>query len=234
MSKANIKRAQQILMSSGFSLPRFGADGDFGNETMAAFMSAMEDLASLRGHLLPDDPSTPPAGLPVPDEWLPSVKMARIVFHWTAGANKASEFDRKHYHVLIEGDGNIVRGIPSIAANVAPVKQGYAAHTASLNSGSIGVSLCGMRQARESPFDPGPSPITQVQVEKLAAVLAQLCVKYSIPVRRDTVLSHAEVQPTLGVKQANKWDISRLPFDLSVKGPVVIGDKIRAQVLSYL
>lgn len=49
MSKANIKQAQSILMANGFPLPRFGADGDFGNETMQAFTAAMSQLQELRG-----------------------------------------------------------------------------------------------------------------------------------------------------------------------------------------
>lgn len=65
MSKANIKRAQEMLIASGFPLPRFGADGDFGNETLSAFLAAMEDLSSLRGHMVPDiGDSAPKPSLP--------------------------------------------------------------------------------------------------------------------------------------------------------------------------
>ncbi|PLU82213.1 N-acetylmuramoyl-L-alanine amidase, partial [Sinorhizobium medicae] len=40
---------------------------------------------------------------------MPAAKMGRIICHWTAGAHKASDFDRGHYHILIEDDGKLVR-----------------------------------------------------------------------------------------------------------------------------
>jgi N-acetyl-anhydromuramyl-L-alanine amidase AmpD len=156
--------------------------------------------------------------------------MQRIIFHWTAGSNKASALDKKHYHILIEGDGKLVRGDPSIALNDSPVKPGYAAHTLNLNSDSIGISLCGMAGAKENPFVAGKSPITQAQWHQLSACLAQLCQRYAIPVTPKTVLSHAEVQPTLGIKQRGKWDIARLPWDLSMKDPIKVGNQMREMV----
>ena len=52
--------------------------------------------------------------------------MKRIIVHWTAGAHFASDFDRSHYHLRIEGDGYLVRGKPSIALNGASgAKPGY-------------------------------------------------------------------------------------------------------------
>src|SRR5688500_4067258 len=99
----------------------------------------------------------------IPSAWLPSVKMDRVIAHWTAGGHKATEFDRGHYHILIEADGKLVKGKPSIAANASPVKPGYAAHALNANSGSIGVSLCCMAGATESPFRAGNSPMTQRQ-----------------------------------------------------------------------
>ncbi|WJR67196.1 N-acetylmuramoyl-L-alanine amidase [Neorhizobium sp. CSC1952] len=174
-------------------------------------------------------------GQPIPADWMPDAKISRIIFHWTAGQNKASDLDREHYHILIEGDGKLVRGKPSIALNSEPkTKAGYAAHTLNCNTGSIGVSLCGMAGAVESPFNPGKQPITRMQWEALTSVLAQLCKRYSIPVDRKTVLSHAEVQPTLKITQKGKWDISRLPFDPSIQGAIAIGDQMRAMVKSRL
>jgi hypothetical protein len=155
--------------------------------------------------------------------------MDRIVFHWTAGRHTANAAERKAYHILIEGTGDLVRG-PSIALNANPVKPGYAAHTLNLNGGSIGVALCGMIGAQERPFNPGPEPITQRQWDVLPRVLGDLCRFYKIPVTPETVLSHAEVQGTLGVKQKNKWDIARLPFDLGTVGADAIGDEMRAAI----
>jgi N-acetyl-anhydromuramyl-L-alanine amidase AmpD len=156
--------------------------------------------------------------------------MDRIVFHWTAGRHVANAGDRKHYHILIEGTGDLVRG-PSIALNASPVRPGYAAHTLNCNGGAIGVALCGMIGAQERPFDPGTEPITQAQWDKLALVIRDLCRFYGIPVSPRTVLSHAEVQRTLGIKQRAKWDVARLPFDLGTVGATDIGDEMRAATL---
>lgn len=167
----------------------------------------------------------------IPAGWMPAAQIERVVFHWTAGTDKASKLDRQHYHLLIEGDGKLVRGIPSIALNSKPkAKAGYAAHTRNCNTGSIGVSLCGMGGAVESPFSAGKWPLTKAQWDVLADVLAELCEFYQIPVTPQTVLSHAEVQGTLGIAQRQKWDIARLPFDPSLKGAKAVGDHLRLLV----
>lgn len=182
----------------------------------------------------------PPVALPpevghVPAAWMPPCAMSRIVVHWTAGAHEASDFDRQHYHLLVEGDGRLVRGIPAIDRNAAPIRPGYAAHTLNLNGGSIGVSLCCMGGAVETPvFRAGRWPLTRPQWDRLPAVLADLCRRYRIPVGRRTVLSHAEVQPTLGIPQRGKWDIARLPFDAVAGGPVPVGDLFRARTAAAL
>ncbi|MGK6313737.1 peptidoglycan recognition protein family protein [Neorhizobium sp. DT-125] len=240
-----VQALQRRLIALGFPLPKYGPDGDFGGESIKAVGNALDELVELRqrdqihfptGDLKLSPPTfLQPTGPVIPADWMPDAKISRIIFHWTAGQNKASDLDRDHYHILIEGDGKLVRGKPSIALNSEPkAKAGYAAHTLNCNTGSIGVSLCGMAGAVESPFNPGKQPITRDQWTILAAVLAELCARYSIPVDRKTVLSHAEVQPTLKITQKGKWDISRLPFDTSIQGALAIGDHMRAMVKSRL
>ncbi|MBN9084314.1 MAG: N-acetylmuramoyl-L-alanine amidase [Rhizobiales bacterium 62-17] len=171
----------------------------------------------------------------VPTEWMPDAIMKRIIVHWTAGAYKASALDKSHYHVLIEDDGQLVHGKPSIALNDARgAKAGYAAHTLNCNTGSIGVSLCCMAGAIESPFKAGTAPMTRAQWEKLPRVIADLCWRYGIAITPQTVLSHAEVQVNLGIKQRGKWDISRLAFDPSTVGAKACGDALRKAVSSLL
>jgi N-acetyl-anhydromuramyl-L-alanine amidase AmpD len=170
----------------------------------------------------------------IPEDWKPAAKMQRIICHWTAGAHKASDFDRGHYHILIEADGKLIRGIPTIDANQAPVGKNYAAHTLNCNTGSIGVSLCCMAEAVEAPFNPGKHPMTEKQWDTLAAVVADLCREYKIPVGPKTVLSHAEVQSNLGILQRGKWDFTRLAFAPSVKGAQACGDNLRAAVAKLL
>lgn len=239
---ATVREVQRRLISLGFPLPRFGADGDAGGETLTAMNGALDELVTLRGGskptTAPSETGTPaaqarPAGI-VPADWMPSAKMDRIICHWTAGTHKATEFDRGHYHILIEADGNLVRGIPSIKLNEAPAKKGYAAHTLNCNTGSIGVSLCCMGGSVEAPFMPGKYPMTKAQWDKLTSVVADLCRKYGIKVTDRTVLSHAEVQHNLGIQQRQKWDFTVLAFDLSIKGARACGDKLRAEVLAKL
>jgi N-acetyl-anhydromuramyl-L-alanine amidase AmpD len=172
----------------------------------------------------------------LPEEWLPDCDMERIVCHWTAGAYKANATDLEHYHLLIEGDGTVVTGDHPISDNVSTGDDDYAAHTKSLNTGSIGVSLCcmGGEGVTESPFVAGPYPMTETQWRVLVEVVAELCVAYEIEVTRETVLSHAEVEGTLGVDQSGKWDYTRLAFDLEIEGALEIGDCLRGEVADRL
>ncbi len=154
----------------------------------------------------------------------------RIIIHWTAGGGRANATDKAAYHRLVEHDGRIIRGTETIADNVVTSDGDYAAHTRNLNTQSIGVSMCGMRGAKEYPFDPGPSPLTEVQFLAMCRLVGELCRQYSIPLTNKTVLTHAEVEPTLGVKQRNKWDIIRLPFKPGLVGAIPVGDYIRETI----
>lgn len=169
------------------------------------------------------------APAPIPLDWLPAVSMARIIFHWTAGRHTANAAERRAYHVLVEGDGRVIKGA-SIAANARAGLPGVASHTRNLNTGSIGVAMCCMIGATERPFNPGAFPMTRVQWDRTAEVIAQLCRRYLIPATPRAVLSHAEVQGTLGIAQRAKWDVMRLAFDPAVSGAKACGDLMRAQV----
>ncbi len=88
----------------------------------------------------------------LPLVWLQPVKMTRIIAHWSAGAYRASELDKEHYHLIVEGSGNVVRGDHTISDNVSTADDDYAAHTRGCNTWSIGGSLACMAGAIESPF----------------------------------------------------------------------------------
>ncbi len=226
---------QRRLIALGFSLPKYGADGDPGSETIAAMGMALDELVTRRGGVEPvPAPAKPGPATLLPADWMPDAKMQRVIVHWTAGTHTASEIDRGHYHVLIEGSGNPVRGKASIKLNEAPAKAGYAAHTLNCNSASIGVSMCCMGGAIESPFSAGKYPMTRDQWDAMTSAVADLCRRYSIPVTDKTVLSHAEVQNNLGIQQRGKWDFTRLAFEPSVVGAKACGDKMRAEVRAKL
>ncbi len=156
--------------------------------------------------------------------------MKRIIWHWSAGTHTVSELDRQHYHFIIDGDGKVHKGLFPVAANVKPERGRYAAHTLDCNTGSIGIAVAAMAGAVESPFSAGKYPITPAQVDALAALYRDLGRQYGIPVTPETMLSHAEVQPTLKIKQRGKWDISWLPGMDKPGNPIAVGNKLRAMV----
>lgn len=162
------------------------------------------------------------------DFW--GVGMKRIVWHWTAGAHTPSNLDREHYHFIIDLTGKVHPGKWPVEANEKPVKGKYAAHTLNCNTGSIGIAVAAMAGAVERPFNAGRFPITPAQVDALAKLSRDLGKQYGIPVTPQTMLSHAEVQPVLGIKQRGKWDIAWLPGMAIPGDPVAVGNKLRAMV----
>lgn len=166
-------------------------------------------------------------------EWLPVCKMERVITHWTVGRHKANDFEREHYHFLVEESGSIVRGVRSIKDNVSTADGVYAAHTLGANSGSIGVALCGMIGTVEKPFVPGTEPVTKAQYFQLARVVGELCTAYKIAVSPTTVLGHGEVQANLGIRQRGKWDPMILPWDRENHGDFSTGERPYAEVGNY-
>lgn len=159
--------------------------------------------------------------------------MKRIICHWSAGKYKASSIDRKHYHFIFESDGKEVAGNNPVSANRRIVRgKPYAAHTRYCNTGSIGLSVACMWNANERDF--GDYPMTETQFEAMCAKAADLCREYDIDVTPRTVLSHAEVEGTLGKAQRGKWDFTRLPFKPSLKGAKKCGDYMRERVEAYM
>jgi len=134
--------------------------------------------------------------------------MRRIVIHWTAGKYTPNILDRLHYHYLIDGDGLVIPAVPVIR-NEEPLKLGYAAHTRRCNSGSIGIALCCAWGA--IPQNLGAYPPLPVQLVACAQLVAKLCKRHDIPLDREHVLTHGEVEVTLGIKQRGKWDLLVLP-----------------------
>lgn len=160
--------------------------------------------------------------------------LVRIIGHWSGGGWKASTLDLEHYQFVVEGDGTVVEGKYSPEDNIRVTDGIYGAHTLNLNTGSIGVAMAAMVGANERPLTWGRAPLTAVQVDAFCQLLARLCMQYRIPVTRRTVLTHAEVWPTLGIRQRNKWDITCLPGDTAVRSAIVVGDELRAKVAEYM
>ena len=169
----------------------------------------------------------------IPSAWISKSRMRRIVCHWTAGGYEPSENDLDHYHILIDGNGKLHRGTHPIAANESAGDGDYAAHTRGCNTRAIGVAVCCMAGARETPFAAGSAPMTQLQWDEMTDVVAQLCAAYGIAVTPTTVLGHGEVQKALAIPQRGKWDPMKLPFQSSLT-KAQVGAKLRSEVSARL
>ena len=156
--------------------------------------------------------------------------MKRIIIHWTGGTGTPNAVDRKHYHFLIDAAGKVHDGDLNPEANLDCTDGNYAAHTGRLNTGSIGIGLCGMHEAQERPFDAGKHPLMREQFTALIDLCVDLCETYRLAVTRRTVLTHSEVEPTLGIKQRRKWDINWIPGMSGTGDPVMIGDQLRKMI----
>lgn len=157
--------------------------------------------------------------------------MKRIHWHWTAGAPGINPKESDSYNFVITWpDGEVVPCVP-VERQIPPLVNGaYAAHTRGANSYAIGIAVDAMADAQERPFRSGRYPITKKQIDALVALSADLGRKYKIPVTPETMLSHAEVQQTLGIRQNAKWDIMWLPGMTAPGDPITVGNKLRALV----
>ncbi len=158
--------------------------------------------------------------------------LKRVIAHWAVTKYKATDLAKEHYHFIVEGDGKVVAGKFAPEANIKPKSGAYAAHTLNCNTGSIGISCAAMADAK-SVKEPGPYPITEVQFDAMCRKIAELCRKYDIPVTLKTVLSHAEVEANLGIKQRGKWDIAVLPF-AKLSTAKSCGDLMRRKVSDFM
>ncbi len=161
-------------------------------------------------------------------------KLKRIHLHWTAGGYMPSSLDLSHYHFVVDGDGREHAGNMPPEANIDCQDGQYMAHTLGANTGAIGIAMCCMAGAEESPFRWGTAPMNAVQVDAICALAARLAVKYGIPCRAETILTHAEVEKTLGVKQRGKWDITVLPGMIGPSDARDVGDNLRGKIAALM
>lgn len=159
--------------------------------------------------------------------------MKRIIIHWTAGAYKPNVTDLEHYHYLIDDEGTVHNGKYKVEDNENCKNGNYAAHTGGGNTGSIGISMCGMA-GFSSRQNIGKYPLTKVQCERCFKLIAELSKKYNITINPQNVMTHYE----FGLKHRNtsscgKIDIIYLPPYTDVEQSKV-GDFIRNKARWYL
>lgn len=147
--------------------------------------------------------------------------ITRIHWHWTGGGHVPNPTDLAAYHALIPATGPVVRPVqPTVQRS----------HTRNANGGAVGIAICAMAGANERPFDRGRAPILPVQLVEMVRETARLARIYDIPVSPWSMLSHAEIQPTFGIVQRRKWDITWLPGMEAPGDPIQIGNRLREAV----
>lgn len=159
--------------------------------------------------------------------------MNRIVMHHSGGRYAPNALDIKAYHGLVGGEGQRIAGKYPVLSN-APgriTKGRYAAHTWKLNTGAIGRAIAAMHQGQWAYPYRGPCPVKPVQVDELLRWVAEDAIEWGIPIEPEFILTHAEVQITLGVTQRNKWDFDYDPRARSKgRDPIAIGNELRQEI----
>lgn len=154
----------------------------------------------------------------------------KIIVHWTAGGYSPNSVGLKHYHYLIDGNGNVNHGIYKPEDNLNCNDGKYAAHTGGGNTGAIGVAMCGMLGFKNKNAV-GAYPLKAKQVEACFKLCAELCKKYNIPIAN--VWTHYEFGKNHpDTTSAGKIDIIYLPPYPEVKTNEV-GNFIRRKVRWY-
>lgn len=134
---------------------------------------------------------------------------------------------------MIDKDGKLYNGKYKPEDNINCGDGKYAQHTGGGNTGSIGISMCGMYNFKNKN-SVGPYPLTKVQCEKMFKTVAELCKKYNIKITPDTVLTHYEFgQKNPKTSSYGKIDIIYLPPYPEVQQNE-IGNFIRSKVSWYL
>lgn len=160
--------------------------------------------------------------------------MNRIIIHWTAGTYCPNQGEKEHYHYLIDDKGILSKGKYTPEDNINCYDGKYAQHTGGGNTGSIGISMCGMYVPEKTDIHKTKYPLTKIQCEKLFKTVAELCKKYNIKISPNTVMTHYEFgKRNPKTTSAGKIDIIWLPPYPSVTKDQ-IGDFIRSKVEWYI
>lgn len=155
-----------------------------------------------------------------------------IVWHWTASTYAVNDEVCSHYNDVHDYEGNSYEGGARAEHQVNyDWRRGIGvSHTRNMNTGWIGQSVAAMAGSDGWPMRWGKYPLTWEGIDAMLERSAEYAEAFDIPVTKWTMLSHAEVQPTLNVRQENKWDYMVLPGDSRVSDPVMIGDILRKRL----
>lgn len=137
--------------------------------------------------------------------------MKRIIIHWTAGAYYPTDYEKEHYHFLVDKEGNVHNGKFKPEDNEVCKVGKYAAHTGGGNTASIGVAICAMAGFKNKKAV-GNYPILKKQFESTMELCAKLSIKYNILITPQTVMTHYEFgKKNPKTTSAGKIDIIYIP-----------------------
>ncbi len=137
--------------------------------------------------------------------------MKRIIIHWSAGGYYPTDYEKEHYHFLVDKDGTVHNGKFKPEDNEICRVGKYAAHTGGGNTGSIGVAICAMAGFK-SKTSAGDYPIQKKQFERTMELCAKLSKKYNISITPQTVMTHYEFgKKNPKTTSAGKIDIIYIP-----------------------
>jgi hypothetical protein len=162
--------------------------------------------------------------------------ITRIHWHWTVSGYSVTPQTVKHYNGVFDCEGNEYDGgsPPQHQANY-----GYnmgVSHTLNANTGSVGLAvacLAGVKPDWGSmTVKQGKYPITWNSLDSMLEKTMELCKLYNIYPSPWTTLTHAEIQPNLGIRQRGKWDIQILPDEpTKIISAIDAGNKLRKRML---
>lgn len=157
----------------------------------------------------------------------------KIIVHWTGGALKPNKTDKLHYHYLIDSAGNVSKGTYTVLDNDNCYDGRYAQHTGGGNTKAIGVAVCGMYVPPKTPAYKTQYPLTAKQCERLFKLIAELSIRYGIPIDSAHVMTHYEFGLSHPKTESRgKIDIIYLPPWKTLKADA-IGNFIRGKALWY-
>jgi hypothetical protein len=135
--------------------------------------------------------------------------MKRVIIHWTAGASYPNATDKSHYHYVVDKDGKVHKCTHDVLDNENCKDNDYAEHTGQGNTGSIGLSMCGMAgfnmKTKATDY-----PLTDKQVQATCLLAAKMCDAYGITPSLDTIDTHYTYNQKHGIT-TGKIDIVYLP-----------------------
>lgn len=156
-----------------------------------------------------------------------------IIWHWTAARKIPTQDDLKHYNDGFDFEGNHYDGgaRPEIQSNYDWRRKIGVSHTRNANTGRIGMSVAGMYGASGWPMNWGEHAVTWAGIDAMLERSALYATEFDIPVTKWSMLSHAEVEEVLGIKQKGKWDFMVLPGYTKPINAVEVGNILRARLI---